>query len=218
MDERRRALLLNDPWPQLVPPAVPRWVPLSPDQRTTGQARALVSPAVLPVARWETALEAALVAPAQVVVTPQWDTADPDIVGTVNIVSAAPGGPAWEREVDVPGWGIVCEVPAGIVQVNARIEVPARQWWVSVAPGYAGRSWTAHERTTTVPAATTIDIDPPRYAVRARLIVVTGSVSFPDALTPPLAAGASLEVPATRVAVIGVAANSDFLLQWEVFS
>lgn len=218
MDDRRRALLLNDPWAPLVPPAVPRWVPLSPDHRTTGQARALQSPAVLPAARWETALESALLKPALVVVTPQWDTADTDIVGAVRITVGIPGGPAWTREVDVPGWGLVSEAPAGIVQVEARIEVPARLWWVGVAPGYAARSWTPHERTTTILAATTIDVDPPPYAVRARIVCVTGSVAFPDPLTPPLVAGQSLEVPATRVAVVGVAASSDFLLQWEVFS
>lgn len=218
MDDRRRALLLNDPWPQLVPPAVPRWVPISPDHRTTGQARALRSPAVLPAPRWETALESALVRPALVVITPEWQTLDPDIVGSVRITVGIPGGPAWEREVDVPGWGLVSESPAGIVQVDARIEVPSRRWWVGVSPGYAARSWTPHERTTTVAAATTIDVDPPPYAVRARIVCVTGSVAFPDPLTPPLTAGQSLEVPATRVAVLGVAATSDFLLQWEVFS
>lgn len=215
MSAPRRALLLSDPWPQAVPPAIPRWVPLSPDQRVSGQARSLlgVSPP-----RVETAIEAAQLGSSAVVVTPEWEPADPEIVGELRVVSAPPGGPAWERVLTVPGWGIVVPTPGGIVQVEALIDVAGRRWWVGVAPAYARTTYTAHETATTVALGVTIDFDPPRYATRARIFVSTGSVSFPDPTTPAVGAPAELVVPASRVSVTGVAAASGFLLQWETFA
>lgn len=214
-----RFLLARDPFPVAVQPAVPRWVPLSPDQRTSGQARSLASGDAVPfVPRWETALEAALTSSGAVVVTPEWDSTDPDIVGTVRITVAPPGGPAWEREIIVPGWGLVVSTPGGIVQVDARIEVARRRWWVGVSPAFPRETLTPHEAITTVVAAATVDVDPPAYATRARLFVVSGSVAFPSPLSTPVVSPAELVCPATRVSITGIAAVSEFLLQWEVIS
>lgn len=216
-------ILRGVPGFDLARPAVPRSVPASPDQRTTGQARSAGPRAVIPaVIPWDPIAEAALLKPGTVIVTPQWDRApaspDPDIVGRVRVTVAPPGGRSWRREIDVPGWGIALDVPAGLVIVDVQIEIPDRTWWASVSPGFTARTWTAHERITTVLAATTVDVDPPAYATQCNFVLVSGSVTFPSPLGPALAPVSRLELPAAPVAVTGVAATSEFLLQWEVVS
>lgn len=216
-------ILRGVPGVDFVRPAVPRSVPASPDQRVTGQARSVGPHATIPtVIPWEPIAEAALLRPGTVIVTPQWSrdvlAFDPDIVGRVRVTVAPPGGRSWRREIDVPGWGIALDVPAGLVVVDVQVEIAGRQWWAGVSPGYTARTWTAHERITTVLAATTVDVDPPAYATRCNFVLVSGSVTFPSPLAPALAPLAQLEIPAAPVAVTGVAATSDFLLQWEVVS
>jgi len=216
-------ILRGVPGVDFVRPAVPRSVPASPDQRVTGQARNVGPRAVIPaVIPWDPIAEVALLKPGTVVVTPEWLRAglafDPDIVGRVRVTVAPPGGRSWRREIDVPGWGIALDVPAGLVVVDVQIDIANRAWWASVSPGFVARTWTAHERITTVAGATTVDIDPPQYATQCNFVLVSGSVTFPSTFAPALAPLARVELPAAPVQVTGVAATSEFLVQWEVVS
>lgn len=200
-------------------PAIPRQLPLSPDDRLTGQGAIVKAATAIPAKGVVTpVVEAVSMLSGSLAVIPDDDAVSPPVSGAVSVRVSPPGGGEWSRTVDVPRWGVVLNIPAGRVEVNVVQMVAGIAWRVASAQGIPTTSRVTAGALATLPATGTLAVAPPRFAQSLRITVFSGSIAFPTATSAPLAAPVSITVPAQDGVFLGVAANSEFSFDWEVFS
>lgn len=201
-------------------PAIPRALPASPDDRTTGQGtRVAAAPAVVPAKGIITRpVEAVSMLSGAIALLPDDLAGAAPVVGQAIIRVSPPGGGEWVRTVDVPRWGVVVDIPAGRVTVDTVQTVGQIGWTVAAAPGIPRASWTAAGAVATLPAAGVLLVSPPSYAQSVRIAVYSGSILAPTATSAALAAPLVTVLPAQDLVITGVAASSEFNVQWEVFA
>lgn len=200
-------------------PAIPRALPVSPDDRFTGQGTRIPAPGAIPAKGVQSRpIEAVALLSGSIAVIPDDIAAAPPVVGTATVTVSPPGGGEWSRTVDVPRWGVVVDIPAGRVTVDVAQGVVGIAWTVAASPGIPRPSWTAAGVVRTIPAAGVVLESPPRFASSVRLAVYSGSILAPTATSVALAAPLVTTIPAQDLVITGVAANSEFHVQWEVFA
>lgn len=200
-------------------PSIPRALPASPDDRTSGQGTRVPAAAAVP-AKGVTSrpVEAVSLLASSVALIPDDVAGAAPVVGTATITVSPPGGGEWSRTVDVARWGTVVDIPAGRVTVDVTQTVAAIGWTIASAPGLPRESRTAAGAVQTLPAAGVLLLAPPRFAQRVTIAVYSGSITAPTATSAALAAPIVTTLPAQDLVLTGVAANSEFNVQWEVFA
>lgn len=200
-------------------PSIPRSLPASPDDRFTGQGTRVLPASAIPAKGVQSRpVEAVALLSGSIAIIPDDIAAAPPIAGTATITVAPPGGGEWSRTVDVPRWGLVMDIPAGRVTVDVAQGVVGQGWTVAATPGIPRRSWTAVGAVQTLPAAGALALSPPRFAESVRIALYSGSITAPTVTSAALVAPVVTTIPAQDLVLTGVAANSEFHVQWEVFS
>lgn len=141
--------------------------------------------------------------------------ADPQIVGSVVVVTRSAGGGDVRRIVSIPRWGALVGVPAGVTTVNATLYLPGATWNVSAQPARHGSVWQLGDPIDLGPGGS-IAVEPPAYATRCTVTVITGSCSLFDLAGPAVGPFNTFTVAATPGEFLAGAAGARISIAWEV--
>lgn len=133
---------------------------------------------------------------------------------TVQVLTT--GGGLWRRDIAIPAWGITASIPAGLVSVDVEAAVDLT---LSVFFGAAQTRVSSQVDDVYVlgPGAD-VNLNPPPYATAVRIAVVTGAVAILDPVGAPLAAPASIVVPAFEGKLTATAAGATVIVGWEIIA
>lgn len=146
---------------------------------------------------------------------PPSTNADPAIVGVARVSVSSVDGPQQTIDGDVPRWGARWEVPSGMLQVEVQQLLATARWSVAVVPGRIAPSWQVARDLDIAPLSTT-RVEPPPFARRLLVHVVSGAVRLFDGLGVFLPAGTVVTVPAQIGPIDSDAAGARVSLAWEV--
>lgn len=146
---------------------------------------------------------------------PPTAVADPAVVGTARVSVSSVDGPEQVIEGDVPRWGARWECPSGMTRVEVQQLLATARWSVAVVPGRLRPAWQV-ARDLDLAALATTTVEPPAFARRLLVHVVSGSVRLFDGLGVFLAAGTVVTVPAQVGPIDAGPAGARVSLAWEV--
>lgn len=146
---------------------------------------------------------------------PPSSAADPAIVGVARVAVSSVDGPQQILDGDVPRWGARWEVPSGMTLVEVQQLLAAAKWSVALVPGRLRPAWQV-ARDLDLAALATTTAEPPAFARRLLVHVVSGSVRLFDGLGVFLAAGTVVTVPAQVGPIDAGPAGARVSLAWEV--
>ncbi len=141
--------------------------------------------------------------------------ADPQIVGTVTVSTTSAGGGVVQRTVAVPRWGALVSLPGGITTVNAVMNLQGATWNVSAQPARHGSVWQLGAPIDLAPGGS-IAVEPPAYATRCTVTVITGSCSLFDLAGPAVGPFNTFTVAATAGQFLAGAGGARLSIAWEV--
>lgn len=195
-------------------PPIPEQIAGDLEQRTE-QGRTIAAPTAL----WQTeALRLRQLVSGVVSVLPlnaPSGPADPQIVGTVTVSTTSAGGGVVQRTVAVPRWGALVGIPGGVTTVNATVNLPGATWNVSAQPARHGSVWQLGDPIDLAPGGS-IAVEPPAYATRCTVTVITGSCSLFDPAGPAVGPFNSFTVGAAPGTFLAGAAGARLSIAWEV--